>query len=327
MLRALGVRMGLVTLLSTAACGDAVDGDGGGGHGGDGDGGYGVGGAASPDDPRPEGVALCYSDLSRGHAATAAFYAALSGGHAEDRLPAISALEAARAEHPTEEQFALLVGLAYLWRIAEPLPEEAGDLGVIATSATKSREALEAAYVLCPTDHRIPAWLGPILVNMGRALGDQMTVDEGMTVLQEGIDHYPSFVLFSKLLVYADLPATDPEFQMALAAVEDNIDYCASGSPDDPACLNTPASWHNVEGASVFMGDVFAKAGRKADALGFYEQARTSTTYADWDYQSLLDERIDTIDARIASFADMDAMNDALSSWNADNQCSICHRQ
>jgi tetratricopeptide (TPR) repeat protein len=321
MLRALGVLIGLVALLSAASCDDA------GGDGGVGAGGHGGDGGAPAADPRPPGVALCYTDLSRGHAATQGFYATLSRGHAEDRLAAITALEAARAEHPMEEQLALLIGLAYLWRIAEPLPEEAGDVAVTATSATKAREALEAAYALCPTDHRIPAWLGPILVNMGRALGDETTVAQGMAILQQGIEHYPSFVLFSKLLVYADLPATDPDFQMALAAVEDAIDYCASGNPDDPACLNTPASWHNVEGASVFMGDVFAKAGRKADALGFYEQAKTSATYAEWDYQALLDDRIDTIDARIASFADMDATNDALSSWSADNQCSICHRE
>ncbi len=326
MLRALGVLLGLATLLTTVACDDA-GGDGGGAGGVAGNGGSAGDGGAPPDDPRPAGVALCYSDLSRGHVATAAFHEALSGGHAEDRMAAIAGLEAARAEHPMEEQFPLLLGLAHLWRIAEPLPEEAGDVSIIATSATKSREALEAAYALCPTDHRIPAWLGPILVNMGRALGDDAAVAEGMTILQQGIDHYPSFVLFSKLLVYADLPATDPAFQMALGAVEDNVGYCESGNPGDPACLNTAAAWHNVEGASVFMGDVFAKAGRKTDALGFYQQAKTSETYAEWDYQALLDDRIATIDARIASFADMDVMNDALSSWSADNQCSICHRQ
>lgn len=116
-------------------------------------------------------------------------------------------------------------------------------------------------------------------------------------------------------------------FQMALAAVEDNVGYCESGNPGDPACLNTAAAWHNVEGASVFMGDVFAKAGRKTDALGFYQQAKTSETYAEWDFQALLDDRIATIDARITSFADTDVMNDALSSWSADNQCSLCHRQ
>jgi tetratricopeptide (TPR) repeat protein len=323
MLRTLSALLGFVTLLAAASCDDGGS-DGVAGAGGD----AGQGGGGAPvDGARPEGVALCYSELSRGHAATKAFEAAISGGHAEDRLAVIAGLEAAREEHPTEEQFALLSGLAHLWRVAEPLPEEAGDLGVVASSATKAREALETAYELCPTDHRIPAWLGPILVNMGRAIGDEETVAQGMAVLQQGIDKYPSFVLFSKLLVYADLPATDPEFQMALAAFEANSDYCATGNPGDPACLNTPAAWHNLEGAWVFAGDVFAKAGRKADALGFYELAKTSPTYADWDYQALLDDRIDTIDARIASFADTDPTNDALSAWSADNQCSICHRQ
>jgi tetratricopeptide (TPR) repeat protein len=240
-------------------------------------------------------------------------------------LQAIADLTAAAAEHPGEEQFALLLGLAYLWRIAEPLPDEDGDLALVAEAATKARAELERAYALCPTDHRIPAWLGPILVNTGRALGDDSVVEEGLSVLQQGIDHYPSFVLFSKLLVYADQPATSSAFQMALAAVEENTGDCASGSVQDPACTNSAMAWHNVEGASVFMGDVLAKAGKKAEALAAYEGALASPGWSTWQWQPVLGARIADIHARVASFADDDPANDAVSAWQQQDQCSICH--
>jgi hypothetical protein len=275
---------------------------------------------------RPDGVALCYSELSQTHPATLGFNAALSEGRHADRAAVIAELTAAADENPNEEQFALLLGLAYLWRLAEPLPEEAGDLSVVVDAATNARAALERAYTLCPTDHRIPAWLGPILVNTGRSLGDDDLVVEGLAVLQQGIDHYPSFVLFSKLLVFADQPADSSDFQLALAAVEENAGECSS-TANDPACINTPVVWHNVEGAAVFMGDVLAKAGKKDQALAAYEGAMASSDWATWDWQAELTARIDSIDQRIETFADANPDNDALSACQQLDQCSLCHRE
>jgi hypothetical protein len=103
---------------------------------------------APPASSRPEGVALCYSDLSRGHVATAGFYATLSAGDRGARAQAIGDLTAAATEHPGEEQFALLLGLAYLWRIAEPLPDESGNLALSQKRRPK-REPSSSAPTLC----------------------------------------------------------------------------------------------------------------------------------------------------------------------------------
>ena len=61
-------------------------------------------------------------------------------------------------------------------------------------------------------------------MRFGRTLNDQDMVDEGLRVLDQGIAAYPSFVLFSKLLVYAESPRDAPEFQQSLTAVVDNFD-------------------------------------------------------------------------------------------------------
>ena len=149
-----------------------------------------------------------------------------------------------------------------------------------------------------------------------------------MAVLQEGIDHYPAFVLFSRLLVFADRPRGDPDFQKALQAVIDNSAACGDPTTStDPACINSPRAVHTIEGASVFLGDVYAKVGRRDDALRVYEEARSGPGHGSWPYQQVLRDRIATLDARVAALADMDAKNDPESAWTARNQCSICHKR
>lgn len=286
--------------------------------------------AASPPDQRPPGVALCYTPLAGKHPATLAFWDALGGGKPEARADAISQLQTAVLTYPKEEELALLLGLANLWRVAEPLASEANDQSGMIQAALAAQSNLQTAITLCPTDYRIDAWLAPVLVQEGKALGVQSTVDQGMQDLQQGIEHYPSFVLFSKLLVYADRPASDPDFQQALQAVIDDLGACGDpATSPDPACRDTPHAAHNVEGAAVFLGDVYAKAGRKSDALKVYGGAKTGPAYASWAFKDLLGQRIATIDARIAAAA---APADAGTSgvvniWDSNIQCTICHQQ
>jgi tetratricopeptide (TPR) repeat protein len=273
---------------------------------------------------RPATVKLCYNESSSSNPATLAFWHALEDGSIDDRQSVIAALKTATDEHPDDEEIALLHGLANVWRLGEPLPSEAADQSGLVNTVQAARASLERAYTLCATDYRIPAWLGPIVINWGRAISDQASIDLGFKILQQGIDNYPSFVLFSKLLVYADRPKSDPDFQQALAAIDANVDTC---KPGDPACINTPKVPHNIEGAMVFLGDTYAKAGQRDRALDRYKAAMKEPSYGEWDYQALLAERIATIDMRVAAFNTPDTTDDPKSAWNDTNQCSICHKR
>ena len=273
---------------------------------------------------RPAAVKLCYSEMAENHPATIAFWKALENGSVADRATVTADLKTALDQHPDEEEIALLHGLSNVWRLGEPLPAEVGDQNGLIATVTAARASLERAYMLCPTDHRIPAWLGPIITNWGRALNDQATIDLGLKVLQQGIDAYPSFVLFSKVLVYADRPKADPDFQQALAAIDANVDTC---KPGDPACGNTRRVPHNIEGAMVFLGDTYAKAGQKSRALDSYQSITKEATYPEWDYQTLLADRLATLDSRIKAFDTPDTADDPLSAWSDSNQCSICHKR
>jgi hypothetical protein len=277
---------------------------------------------APPTAGRPDGVALCYSATADAHPASQALFAAFRAGDRALRADSIAALDAAAKELPDEEEIHLLLGLAHLWRLAEPLPGET-EPGVQLPSAIGARDHLQRAYQLCPTDHRIAAWLGPILVRFGRTLNDQKTIDEGLAVLDKGIAAYPSFVLFSRLLIYADSPRDAPEFQQALTAVIDNTDAC-SQRLGDPACTNLTVP-HNREGAALFLGDVLTKAGKRSDAHAAYSEALAGPDFQTWSFQPLLHERLDGLDARIALYADADATNDPAAAWAADNQCALCH--
>jgi hypothetical protein len=276
-----------------------------------------------PDDQRPDGVALCYTPAAEEHPATTGFWAAFGDGDRAQRAAAVDALEAATAELPDQEELELLLGLAHLWTLAEPLPGEDAPAAQL-PAALGARDHLRRAYELCPTDHRIAAWLGPLLVRFGRTLNDQVTVDEGLAILDRGIAAYPSFVLFSQLLVYADLPRDSADFQQALAAVVANRDACLA-TPADPACTDHPRAAHNREGAAIFMGDALAKAGRRDDAAATYAEAMREPGHAGWSFQSTLAERLATVDARVAAFATADPADDPPVAWAVTDQCAMCH--
>jgi len=276
---------------------------------------------------RPASVKTCPETDPAVKPALAEFRAALRAMDFAGRPASIEALASVAKVHPSSAETQLLLGLGHLWAIAEPT--EDADLATIGKAAFESKTALEKAYELCPTDHRIPAWLGPITARMGETLKDEAMFDEGIAVLDKGIAEYRAFVLFSRMLVYANRPKSDPEFQKALGAVIDNIGACEAAPTDtslhlilDPACNNSPHAYHNIEGSSVFLGDVFAKAGMKADAERSYTFAKLAPNFADWKWQKLLDDRMTTLDARIASYDGEGPEDEA---WNRTDQCSLCH--
>jgi tetratricopeptide (TPR) repeat protein len=277
---------------------------------------------------RPAGVKLCYSDATDRLPATRDFWTAVVAADYAARPAVLAALDAAVAAYPNDEEPALLSGLGNLWRVAEPTDAEAADQTGFLQAALNAKGRVDHAYQLCPTDYRIPAWLGPILVNMGRQLNDQPTIDKGLAVLQEGIDHDPSFVLFSKFLVYADRPASDPDFQQALAAIDANASACGDfATSRDPACINSAHVVHNVEGAAVFLGDAYGKAGQRDRALAAYQRAKQGRDYASWPFGALLDDRIANLDANLALWADGDPKNDPTAAWSSRVQCSLCHQR
>lgn len=264
----------------------------------------------------------CRTELSSTHPATLGFWAVFEANDVTARGDAIAALEAAHDALPGEPELTLLLGLAQLWALADPLPGATGsEMGALAVGTLTN---LRAARAACPTDSRISAWLGPVLVRMGRLTGNATFEAEGFAVLDEGVAANPQFVLFSLAMVLAEEPVDSPEFARGLAVLRENIDVCAERGPDY-ACTNGPRAAHNVEGSSIFMGDIFARAGDVETARRMYEAALVTPGYASWAFQDLLAERIVTVEERSMLSQDADPANDPALVTNTADSCSSCH--
>jgi tetratricopeptide (TPR) repeat protein len=273
---------------------------------------------------RPLGVADCYSAASSSHPATLRYLQVSTSGDFAARASVLDELKAAAEAHPEEEEFALLLGLGSLWRLAESYDLELiNPLLVLDTLDTAERE-LERAYKLCPTDHRIPAWLGPLKAMIGNLLGDSARFEEGVAMLERAIPHYPDFLTFSRVLLYADRPTDDPEFVKTVPTI-DTLADCAFKT-FSPACTNTPRVPHNLEGGAIYAGDMHAKMQNREKALAIYTALKTLPDYKTWKYQDLLEERIHTLDERIAAAASASTSDDLESAWNGTAVCSLCHQ-
>lgn len=282
-------------------------------------------------------VWACRTEFGESHQATLDFWTALRADDKAARHAVIESLAAAMELHPEEEIFPLLHGLASLWVVAEPLPEEDGDMGLQALHAMNARSSLEIAWELCPGDYRITAWLGPILINTGRFMQDEAMIEEGLAILDEGIANYPEFVLFSKLLTYADEDVDSPEFQNAFEAVRDNTSACGGNEIEsddgvviesnfeDPACSNHFRAAHNVEGSALFVGDVYLKAGDYETATRVYTQGLETLDSKNWQYRSLLEDRLADLETFREEAPDRDAKDGRGWIWRSQVQCAVCH--
>src|SRR5690606_37822002 len=138
-------------------------------------------------------------------------------------------------------------------------------------------ERFKTAKAVAADDPRVGCFLGTALVGAGRATGSDEWVEEGLAVLDEAVLAYPEFNLFCVMLAYADLPATDPDYDLAIEAGWDTMDvyFGESVDRDNPditpylsqdtsegtkrVCWNNPIAPHNAECFYLYFGDLLVK--------------------------------------------------------------------
>ena len=280
---------------------------------------------------RPLGVEDCYTALSVDHPATRAFWAAFRSGDYAQRDSVVEQLTAAAADHPQEEEFAFLLAHASLWRVAEG--QGLQDLLLLLDSVETAEREFARAYALCPSDHRITAWLGPVKIKLGDLLGDSQRVEDGKRLLDEGAARYPAMVKFSNVLTYSYATPNDPELKILqetahyyAALAEPNADNaCFRGRA--VACINTPTTPRNIEGTALYVGDLFVKLQDRENALKAYKLGEHAAAPSSWSFRPLLEERIKNVDANLAAAKSDIELDDPAWAWSTNNQCSYCHRQ
>ena len=100
---------------------------------------------------------------------------------------------------------------------------------------------------------------------------------------------------------------------------------CLPEGNDRPGMHDSPGGPHNLEGSALYAGDFYARAQGRDHALRWYMRARSIPSWDSWRYQSVIEERIRTLDERIAAAVTPSLDDDLPSVWSSETGCTMCH--
>jgi hypothetical protein len=166
--------------------------------------------------------------------AEAQFWKALNGqDHAA--IPAvIAALQQAAKDDPSNPRTVVLLGLTYMWEVAE---SELSHLEDPSTAVQAAIAAFEQYQQMEPKDVRAPTWLGPALTAGGQGMlqgaaqmpdGPEKTqleqqgngmVTQGFDVLDKGVAAAPEFNLFGRFIVTGLYPIGSDRFEQSVSDI------------------------------------------------------------------------------------------------------------
>lgn len=329
------------SVLALAACGDSGEQGAGGSGGAPGDGGSpsdgGAGGA-----PSSGGAGGGGGDTAN---PVAQFYVDFGASRYSQADENAAALDAFLEEDPDAADAAVVRGLAHLWHISEFGRDPSQDPATIFPEASKLMSQFQQARDNNPDDPRVPCWLGLVEIVSGQQISNPELVAQGYATIEEGVEAFPEFNLFCRALAYAPLPASDPDYALAIDAMFETMDLCYGETVDrdnptiepwlDQAtsegtkrvCWNDAIAPHNAEGFYLFFGDLLVKSGDSATAEILYANAQLIAEYDQWPYKSILEERLGAdLEARGLLYADEDVQNDPpLGGDSGQRGCTYCH--
>ncbi|MDP3719776.1 MAG: NAD(P)-binding protein [Acidobacteriota bacterium] len=159
---------------------------------------------------------------------------------------------------------------------------------------------------------------------------------------------YPQFAGFVQGWMLASmLPADGPDYDQAMEGYHFMLSQCAGfnikqdttfrklthtlygfKSILEPVCYNNHLAPHSIEGTLIGYGDAFLKKGDLDRARIWYENAKTSPTYATWRYKELLEYRLANLATLsqkfIADSGRLDVTEPAMN-FQSEIACGVCH--
>ena len=283
---------------------------------------------------------------SRSEAATKAdalFWRTFHTGEYDKIQSALDALTSAYLQTPNDAKTAAHIAWLHNWRIAERGRMESVP-ATITDDTLVARRYFEEAVKLDPSDARLLGFLAGHTMAEGTLHKDERLTREGYFMMRAAIEAWPEFNLFTGGYVMSRLPAASPQFKEGLRWQWETLDKCIDGTLDreNPdyspymslettdgkkrACWNSWIAPHNFEGFFLNMGDMLVKAGDWRTARKIYANARLSRTYARWQYQQTLDDRINRAEANVAAFNDADSTPTQRIMIDSPFACMACHR-
>jgi hypothetical protein len=232
---------------------------------------------------------------------------------------ALEPLTAAYLADPADAVTAAHIGWLHIWRVAER-----SRLGAPPASITDdivlAQHYFQQAVALNPHEARYLGFLASATLAAGSIAHDEAQSRRGYFEMLDAIKAWPEFNLFTAGYVLSQQPPGSARFQQAMEYQWRNLDVCIGhridrGNPDyarymslyavsgaKRVCWNSWIAPHNFEGFFLNMGDMLVASGDWQHARSIYANARLSSTYAQWQYRDVLEQRIVNAQANVERF-------------------------
>lgn len=229
--------------------------------------------------------------------------------HIEDIL---IKLKAAYLNNPNDALTAAHLGFVHFWRLAERA-RQPNIKPTITDDAVLARWYFEEAHNLNPKDARYTGFLADTMLTLGSIAKDEKITREGYFLGLDAINQWPEFNLFTLGYEMSTKPVADERFKEGLKWQWQTLDLCSKtkinrshpdyslhmkNEEDDvhirkrSVCWNSWIAPHNFEGFFLNMGDMLLKNGEIETAVAIYNNAKLSTTFEQWPYRHILEQRL-----------------------------------
>jgi uncharacterized protein YceK len=273
------------------------------------------------------------------------FWSTLHGADYEHIAPALEAETAAYLGGTNDAVATAHVGWLHIWRLSERQRLTAVP-ATITDDATLSRKYFQEAVALNPNDARYLGFLASATLAEGSIHQDEAETRRGYYLMLDAIKAYPEFNLFTAGYTMSSQPADSDRYKQALEWQWQNLDVCVREKVDRKTaayakympqatdkgikrvCWNTWIAPHNFEGFFLNMGDMQVKSGDWQTGRKLYENAKLSSTYAQWNFREVLEQRIRDAQQNVAAFnAKPDTANYKPLMGASSFSCVACHQQ
>lgn len=275
----------------------------------------------------------------------AAFWDVLWGDEPSESRQAVAlhCLELAIGVDPRDGHSLFLLGMMRFYRFTRMTPDLRAASDLAKRTIRDADANLAAAVPLLWKDgigdSRIPGFAAAAKYAHGIVDADAALAAQGLAELETAIALNPLFNALDFLgVVPSTIAASDPLYTRVLELVDfaldaDNRD-CVTSQPE--VCGNAGMAPHNLEGALLLFGDLYAKGGVLDDpdplrgARNLYAAAAAFGPALGWNatFQALASERLATADARVALHLNADPADDPLLIGNGPGEgCATCHRK
>ncbi|MEM1181703.1 MAG: hypothetical protein AAGM22_25390 [Acidobacteriota bacterium] len=222
---------------------------------------------------------------------------------------------------PDDVQTNLLLGLNHLWIAAEGNHQDPRTIEHLYLA----EDFLSRAAERNPADQRMHSWLIPTRLSLANIEQNDDRVEELSQAMFDAYETDPNFHAFVVGVQGFRAPRDDPRFEFSLKAMRSTTG-CAGD--DDLSCANHPRWPHNIEAFLVFAADFELKAGDVDRARELLTMARNHPDFATWPYRQEVADRLTSLDARAALYANDSADDDPPSLFTGAHEasCQMCHR-